>query len=276
MRQLYLVNEVGTTYFFDMRSNTLINGISDLGFQKELDYLTFEDTSVVVKEKNVLGEVQLGLVFLEGYQGYTNFIDFKKKSKGRMRLFYKIKDDIKFIYVAIKQLTKTELQSGVLQCTLIMDKLSLWLKRASMVIDVRAGTEGKIFPYSYPYKYTASYNGEADITNNGEYKAALKIYIKGGVSNPSIELIKDGEVVSKMRLIVEANDCEIEVNADVSDQYMKIKVDGLESNIYQLQDFTCDNFLFVEPGTYTLRFNPGTNVEGTFARVSYIEGYSGH
>ena len=60
MRQLYLVNEVGTTYFFDFRSNTLISEISDIGFSKNLTYLTYENSYLKVDEKN---EFSLGTTY---------------------------------------------------------------------------------------------------------------------------------------------------------------------------------------------------------------------
>ena len=39
IRQFYLVDEVGQTYFFDYRNNTLVSDITDLGFSKNNTYL---------------------------------------------------------------------------------------------------------------------------------------------------------------------------------------------------------------------------------------------
>ena len=51
MRQFYLVNEVGTTYFFDYRNQTLISDIDDIGYENENTYLTYENTFKKVDEK---------------------------------------------------------------------------------------------------------------------------------------------------------------------------------------------------------------------------------
>ena len=44
MRQFYLVNEIGSTYFFDHRNDTLISNVGDLGFSKDLTYLQYDNS----------------------------------------------------------------------------------------------------------------------------------------------------------------------------------------------------------------------------------------
>ena len=43
IRQFYIVNEVGQTYFFDYRNNTIISDITNLGFSKSNTYLKYDD-----------------------------------------------------------------------------------------------------------------------------------------------------------------------------------------------------------------------------------------
>ena len=130
MRQLYLVNEVGFTYFLDYRNSTLISRINDLGIEKENTYLSYKDvhsyqdhdasdTYVKVDEKNPQKELQFDVVFLKGYKGYEDFIKFIRESN-ELRLFYKIGDEVKFVFVSFKSITKTELQSYTIQSTSII------------------------------------------------------------------------------------------------------------------------------------------------------------
>lgn len=275
MRQLYLVNEVGTTYFFDFRSNTLISEISDIGFSKNLTYLTYENSYLKVDEKNPQTSLDFTVVFLKGYEGYTAFLEFLKVSKGELRLFYKIGDEAKFCYVAVKGLTKTQLESGVITSSLTLDKLSLWINRDTSTISVNEDTNGKVFPFKYSFVYSASFNGTITVTNDGEIKAPLNITMNGAVDNPLLEIIKDGIVISKLKLLVKSTACVIEVDAELQDQKMIMIENGEETNIYSKQDFTCDNFLFLEPGTYQLKFSPGVSSKTT-CRVTILEGYSGH
>lgn len=274
MRQFYLVNEVGTTYFFDYRSNTLISNISDLGFSKDLTYLQYDNSYTIAKSKNSQSSLVFQVVFLKGYEGYNDFISFVGRSE-ELRLFYKYNDESKYCYVTLKSITKTELESGVLQCSLTLDKLSLWLVRESYVINVNEDENGKIFPFSYSFIYSASYNGTITISNNGEVKAPLNIVITGAVKNPTVEVIKNNIVVASLRLLVESNNCVIEINSEEADQFMLMTEDGNVSNIYEHQDFTCDNFLFLERGTYQVKFSPGVT-SPTTCKVTKIEGYSGH
>ena len=53
IRQFYLVNEIGQTYFFDYRNSTLISNISNLGFSKNNTYLKYEDEYSLVKTERI-------------------------------------------------------------------------------------------------------------------------------------------------------------------------------------------------------------------------------
>ena len=275
IRQFYLVNDEGTTFFFDERNNTLVSSISDLGFQNDMAYLKYENEYNLVKKENSQTTIQFQLVFLKGYKGYNNFLAFYKKSSEIIRLFYKYDSNPKFCYVAVKSLTKTELESGVLICKLTLDKLSLWLLKDSVTINVNEDTNRKVFPFSYPFTYSSTFNGTIYITNSGETKAPLIITMFGAVNNPKVEILKDGKVISTLKLLIESADCEIEVSSDYKNQYMTIKENDEIRNIYPDQDFTCDNFLFLDPGTFQIKFSPGVS-SNSFCRVTKIEGYSGH
>lgn len=274
MRQLYLVNEVGFTYFLDYRNSTLISRINDLGIEKENTYLSYKDTYVKVDEKNPQKELQFDVVFLKGYKGYEEFIKFIRESN-ELRLFYKIGDEVKFVYVSFKSITKTELQSYTIQSTLVLDKLSLWINKVNYTVKVNVDSNGKVFPFPYSFTYSSSFNGEIVIRNDGEVKAPLNIRISGAVNKPRIDILRDGVVVTSMHLMVISSDCTIEVNSEESNQYMKMIEGGIERNIYQEQDFTCDNFLFIDKGEYVLKFIPGVNSK-TECTIQLQEGYGGH
>jgi len=275
MRQFYLVNEIGQSYFFDYRNHTLISGITNLGFTKNNTYLKYDDEYSLVKSENPQGTLQFKVVFLKGYSGYNDFLKFLRNSNDDIRFFYKYDNSPKYCYVRVKSLSKTELESGVLICDLVLDKLSLWLLKESVTIRVNEDKNGKIFPFTYPFTYSTTYNGTITLINNGETKAPLNVSIYGAVNDPQIEIYKNGSLVSKLRLILSSDDCEIEICAEPRNQYMLIRENGEEKNIYQYQDFTCDNFLFLEKGNYQIKFSPGVS-EDTFCRITKIEGYSGH
>ena len=80
IRQFYLVDEVGMTYFFDYRNKTLISDISNLGFSKTNTYLKYDDEYSLVKTENPQETLQFKVVFLEGYKGYSDFLNFYRKA----------------------------------------------------------------------------------------------------------------------------------------------------------------------------------------------------
>lgn len=95
------------------------------------------------------------------------------------------------------------------------------------------------------------------------------------LNNPRIDIMDGNTVLSTMRLLVQSADCIITVNADESDQYMTMKEGNVERNIYQEQDFTCDNFLFVDKGEFIIKFSPGVSSETT-CNIQMTEGYGGN
>lgn len=86
MRKLYLVNEVGTPYFLDYKNNTLIETIDRLGYEFDIEYQDFADKFVENKRKLQQRVINVTLIFLEGYEGFTKWREYVTKSK-ELRLF---------------------------------------------------------------------------------------------------------------------------------------------------------------------------------------------
>jgi phage-related protein len=271
IRQLYLMNNKGIPFYFDYRTHTLVSNLAGFGFTHEFTYLKFDNFYERVDKSNPLSEINATLTFLKGYRGYSQFLEYLKDSDKNLRLYY-YSDSLKYTYIEIKTLTKTELQSGVLQCEMIMDKKSLWLKDQIITIDVNTDSRGKVYAYTYPYSYSISFEGITQIQNSGSVKAPLKIEIIGAVNNPEVNIKKNEEVIATSRLYVSSQDCKIEINSDVRNQYMIMEEAGVLTEIYQYQDFTCDNFLFIEPGNVEIEFKPGVS-SSTICKLTMTEGY---
>lgn len=276
MRQFYLVDDVGSTFIFDYRYSTLLIGVDGIGVSRENTYLNYSGTYKLVKRINPRTQISGTIVFLKGYAGYTNFLNYLKNCKGSLRLFYKA-DNLKYIYVEVESIRKTEISYGVLQCTIVFDKLSMWLNKVSHTITVNENSLNKVYPYRYPFTYSSSFNGEITVTNNGCVRAPVRIEIIGKTSYPVIEIIKDGNVVSKMRLLVTSNNINdiIVVNSEVTNQEMSLTSNGNTLDIYQYQDFTCDNFLFLDVGTFRIKFSPGVS-DYSICKFQFLEMYEGN
>lgn len=169
----------------------------------------------------------------EGYalaevQGYKRFLSFLETSH-ELKLYY-TSDDTKYSYVEVESLSKTEISGGTLTSELKLKRLSYWYKDVISEVTISVSKEGKIYPFTYPYKYSGSSKGKMTLTNNGYAKAPLKITIKGEVSNPEVIVTKDGIEVSKLKIYYESNNCTIVVDAFPSRQEITIEENNEKIN----------------------------------------------
>lgn len=274
MRRLYLVNEVGTTYFFDYKNKTLIETIEGLGFDYEIEYQEFESNFVESKRTMPLRVISATILFMEGYVGFTKWRDFITKSIS-LRLFYE-SDGTKYCYVNVKSSTKSQIESGILRSSIELECLTLWLVNKSKTITVVKSEEGKVYPYKYTFVYSLSFDGKVIVINNSARSIPLKIRISGNVYNPRV-LVRQGEkVITGMRLLLDEREQPIiEISADPVNQYIKKIANGEEIDIYDKQDFSYDNFLFLPPGQSEVYFDPGVR-EVISCEISFREEYIAH
>jgi hypothetical protein len=218
-------------------------------------------------------DIQAALTFLKGYHGYTEFMNYLKLGEKGLKLYYEAEDSA-FCFIDIKSLSKQELIAGTLQSQIVFQKLSLWLKSQLYTVDVNEDSTGKVYPFSYPYRYSAFFEGKIQIINRGVQKAPLLIEILGAVSDPEIIIRKSNTIITMLRLYHNQLNGEIHISAVPNHQYIRQIDNGEVISIYGSQDFTCDNFLFVEPGEYEVEFKPGV-ASPTTCRITLIEGYLG-
>ena len=274
-RKLYIVNEVGSTFYFDSFHNCAIEELDGLGFEFEIDYEEFDGKFVETKRKIPQNQLDLTLIFFDGYIGFTRWRDYVTKSK-ELRLFYETNAGKKYCYINVVSSSKAQKEAGILRSEIKIDYLSLWLVNKSASIIVERSNEGKTYPYSYPYDYAVSYNGKVTVTNNCSRDVPLKITMVGNLFKPRI-IVRQNEIqVCAMRLLIDERESPlIEVNAEPTNQYIKKVLDGVETDIYSEQDFSYENFLFIPPGTSEIFFDPGVR-ERCDCEISYSEEYVAH
>src|SRR5690554_4566362 len=179
MRELYFKNDIGVD--FKLNKDVLVSSIEGIGIIKENVYFGYGSKSEKFSSLTPISQISLGLVFMKGYAGYLEFVDYIKKSKS-LYLHYKAVDE-KYCYVEVAELTKRQLEFGVLKSELRLDKLSGWLKKVEVEIDVSESSETKTYQYQYPHTYNASSNGKIRLTNYGHNKAEMIIKIVGHIDN---------------------------------------------------------------------------------------------
>lgn len=274
IRQFYIENKYGDIYFFNHQNQTLISQVSGLGFSLDLKYLEYQNYYTRSKYNIPLTEISMTLVFLKGYEGYKTFVDFISKSNGDIKLNYQTDAFKAYCYVDIASLSKAELSAGTVQSNITLKKLSLWLKEKSYEIIANGSSSGKVYPYRYPYYYSSSYKGKVFIKNEGLNDAPVVIEMFGNVADPEVLIKKNGEVVSTLRLYLTAENITITVNSIPSKQQIIMDESGVVTDIYGLQDFEENNFIFLDHGDYEIEFKPGVATE-SICKVTVLEGYLG-
>lgn len=273
IRKLYLINEKGVRFDFDYVSGVLLSNLDGLGFQHDTTYLKYGEFYDLVKREQPITKITGLLTFLSGYKGYTAFLNYLRASE-KLELHY-TSEGTKYCYIEIERLDKKELVMGSLQSSITIEKLTPWLRTSPFIISLNEDYNGKIYPHTYPHSYSSTFQGKTQISNHGDYKAPLKIEMIGAVDEPEVNIIKDNVIVSSLRLAITSANCEIIIDANPINQIMKINENGVFRDIYQDQDFTKDNFLFVERGTFEIEFKPGVSTS-TLCRVTMTEVFVGH
>ena len=274
-RKLYLVNEVGSTFYFDYRHNCVIEEMDGFGFEFDIDYEEFDSRFVETKRKIPQRTLDLTLDFFDGYHGFTRWREFITKSK-EVRLFYETSVGKKYCYVNVVSSTKAQLESGVLKSKVKIDCLSLWLVNKSAHIEVTDAGGGKIYTYQYPYVYAVSFNGKVTVNNESSRNVPLVIRLIGNCYNPRVIIRQNGVDIQTLRLIVDERDePTIVICSEPTNQYIKWLLDAEEQDYYDKQDFSCENFLFLPPGESEIFFDPGVREEAT-CEISFKEEYIAH
>ncbi len=274
-RKLYLVNEVGSTFYFDYAHNCVIEEMDGFGFEFDIDYEEFDSRFVETKRKIPQRTLDLTLDFFDGYHGFTRWREFITKSK-EIRLFYETSVGKKYCYVNVVSSSKAQLESGVLKSKVKIDCLSLWLVNKSTHIEVTDAGGGKIYTYQYPYVYAISFNGKVTVNNESSRNVPLVIRLIGNCYNPRVIIRQNGVDLQTLRLIVDERDePTIVVCSEPTNQYIKWLLDAEEQDYYDKQDFSCENFLFLPPGESEIFFDPGVREEAT-CEISFKEEYIAH
>jgi hypothetical protein len=176
--------------------------------------------------------------------------------------------------VDVLSLSKGELVASTIQSQIVFKKVSMWYKEKTYEIIANGNQSGKVYPYTYPYHNESSYQGIININNQGLDEAPINIEIHGAFYHPEVRILKNGYVISKFKVYVESDSATLRITAIPSKQEMIMIENGSVVDIYGLQDFQEDNFLFMNQGNYEIEFKPGVATE-SLCKITLLEGYMG-
>ena len=276
MRQLYLQNQNGVKYNFNSSNKTLITSLSNFGIQNNISYFDYNLSYKTAKITMPMLTPSGTIIFLEGYAGYQKFLEYLYSSTS-LRLYYN-SVDLKYCEVDILSIDKNELKNGVLQCPIKFNKKTPWMKEVVIEVSVIVEEGIKSYSYSYSYKYKDSMNGVIVVNNRGSEKAPLDYEIKGYLNNPTIKIYDvNDNLLAESSFTINAENASLKVISEETKEEMTLTdKEGNKTNVYQLQDFTKDSFLFLPRGESKIVINSGNVDENSSYKITFIERYSGN
>lgn len=179
-----------------MDSSHFLSLPSGLGFSNSVAYLEqskgfYGVTSLKPNQQSIAGTI----VFTDrqkAYNDYRTLTQWINANERQLTLVYKPYGEEEFYCdVVITSISKGELKEyGWLECSIAMDTLTPYYSKQNLVLRFDgADTEGKRYPYGYPYRYGNSHKPTTiSLKLDGDFDAYLLARITGGLSNPYLVL----------------------------------------------------------------------------------------
>jgi len=254
VRQFKLQNALGQTFDL-MNRDAFLYTPDGLGFRMDSEFFQIGNTYQLIETESAQ-KTPAGIMVFKDYAMYRQFADFINNTP--LKLMYKPQNEWFYLDCIVSRLTKAEIdyRDNRLKCNVDFQGMGKWyIPRQAQ----RSGTEvanSKKYTYSYDYAYADSITGTINIVNNSSEDSPTIITIHGEITNPSWALIvnnttiQSGSVAATIasgdKLIVNSKDNELEIG-----EYTNANI--FVRNLYQYSDFTKDNFIYVPPGSSTLR-----------------------
>lgn len=273
IRQFYLENNNGQTFYFKYSNHVLISEVTGIGFSFDYKYLKFDHIFETIKQDVTIAEIAGTLSFLDGYLGYQRLIDFLTLQSKNLKLYYK-DIDLKYVYVDVYSLSKTEIVNGYLKSEIVFHKKSYWIKEKQLLLDFGTEIVGKNYPYVYPVSYVLTKAEETRVSVSGIKNAATVIEILGDINKPELTVYKQGRVLTSMKLDLIKDNSRLIISSVPNNRYIKDLTNGIDSDIYALQDFNKDNFIMLEPGELLIEFKSG-RATNTLCKLTIYEYHLG-
>ncbi len=264
MREFYVKNAKGI--IFDMnREDAFFSSPKGLGIARKTTYNRIGYS--YVEETNILSQKKpYGNMVFDGYEQYDEFLDVIKYTP--LTLMYKPLDTMYYMDVNTFTMEKTEIsyKDASLTCKVTFEGKTPWYVEKTSIKQENTA-EGKAYSYEYPYQYADYSIGTITIENNSAEDAYCKLTINGAAENPFWTLIQDGETVLSGRMYSSiSSGSYLVIDSDPS-AYEIYEYDSYGQKVqdrYEESDFDTERFLYIPPGTSTLRVGHGGSTEISF------------
>lgn len=269
IREFSLKNAIGNTW----NLNDLASFFTEpdgLGFEYDVDYQQIGNIFIKLqddmKQKEPSGQIKFSTY--EKYREFCLFIQHKP-----LVMEYTTPSGNFFMDVSIDKLEKSELETGGLFCDIKLLGLSTFYKIVRAEND-GSMVAGKIYPYSYNYRYSDYSQGAVEFDCDSVLESAVKLTILGPCTNPSWTNYLNGVVASvgKVNCTIKDGNRLIVDNTKIPFEIAEYDSTGtFVQNLYQNSDFSTDRFVTLGFGSNKISFaHEGENAISLIAEGKII------
>lgn len=252
MRKFKLINARGDTWDLNDGSS-FFNDPKGLGQEHKNEYeqigTRFMLLKNVLKQKSISGKINFS-----GYKEYHDFSLFIQHTP--LTLEYESYEKI-YADIVIEKLEKTELSTGWIVCPIKISGLTTFYKMARSE-NSGDGNTGKIYRYSYPYKYADYSTGAVEIESDSAIVCPARLTIIGPCTNPSWTHYLNGIVKTTGKVNCVIPDGHRLVVDDMKTPFEIAEYDSTGTfvqSLYQESDFSTERFVFIGFGNNKISFS---------------------
>lgn len=266
MREFKLINANGQEFDL-MRKDAFFYNISGLGFGIEAEYSRIGN-KYFAADKREKQPAPGGTVSFAGYTQHNEFRSFCRS--GGLVLCFKPLDTWYYIDVNIDiEHSDISEKTKRLECEIRFTATSHWYEKVTASKSQDDTSQGKVYPYTYPYTYSIGRPGIIDV-EGGNLPSSCKIHIFGPCTNPAFVITKAGERVADGRVF-----CELQAGRKLVIDSDPVNMEIAEYTVnneyvadrYADSDFETDRIVEIPAGNCRFTFTQS----GSGSVVAFVE-----
>ena len=278
-RKFRLENGKGTIYnLTDQNFKVYGNKPQGLGYTRTMSTLRLGDSELQLYQMFNLDDISFEMLFYDDklsdkYQKYEEFIRFL--SYKPLYIQYQRPNSFDWYRRRVESMSlsksEVEYKDRMLHCPFTLHCMTFWEDNEinEKIVD-NATTDGKIYPITYPFKYSGASLSNIKMISKGMLETPIEIIIDGTVTDPQYILYDDNENIYGRGKFIGTFD-KVYVNSEDTQEEVGLTYnDLLLPNPLSYQDLTIGSpneifitFLKLKAGTNYLRFIVDNAFDGT-------------
>lgn len=289
-RKFRLLNSQNSIFeLTDKNFKVFASNPAGLGFSKTVSLYRLGDENLVPYSMINLDQISFEILFYDEsladkYQKYNDFVNFI--SHKPIYLLYQKPNSFNWYRRLIESmsLSKTEVSlDGMLHCNYNMQTLTFWedndVNEKVVNSGSVSGNDGKIYPLTYPFKYSSSSLSNIELMSIGFLDSPMQITIDGTTTDPQYILYdEEGEIYGRGKF--NGTFDKVYINSSESNEQLILqRNDLILSNPMSYQDLTIGSpndiyvtFLKLKLGVNRMSFILGDSFEGS-VRIEWRNRY---